>query len=266
MQRGGQILIIVGVILALLTAGLVFMATRAPAPVIPTKPVVVAVQDIAQRVAIQAPMLGVKDWPADAVPVGALSTVEDAVGKVSATNIYIGEPILQAKLEEAKAIYSLSYVLPPGMVAFSIPASEVAMAGGAVQPGDFVDVLVSLNIVEVDAKGNESLSQETTQLVLQDVKVLLVGAWTPPPAAASPGQAATTQTTKPIETRTITLMVNQQDALVLKYAREQGSIDLVLRAFNDHDPMTTDSVYVKYMIERFKFARPPLKPVTAPAK
>ena len=54
------------------------------------------------------------------------------------------------------------------------------------------------------------------------------------------------------------MLVNQQDALVLKFAKEQGQIDLVLRGYNDHEKVTTDSVYATYMVDRFKFARPPI--------
>ncbi|MGQ9516519.1 MAG: hypothetical protein ACUVT1_04550, partial [Anaerolineae bacterium] len=55
----------------------------------------------------------------------------------------------------------------------------------------------------------------------------------------------------------ITLLVNQQDALVLKFAREAGaSIDFALRSKNDHDLVETEPVTLDYMIRRFNI-RPP---------
>jgi len=256
MQRSGQVLILLGLILGLITAGMVYMITRAPAPKVETTPVVVAVQDIPERVIIQPSMLGIKYWPVETVPPDAISRVEDVIGKASQTKIFSGEPILGAKIVEIKAARRASFQIPPGFVAFSIPASEVSTAGGAIQAGDLVDVLVSLEIIEYDLKGDESKPQFTTQLVLQNVPVLHVGAWTLPPEKA--GEQATPQVGRTTEVKTITLLVNQQDALVLKYAKERGSIDLALRAFNDQELVVTESVYTRYMIERFKFARPPI--------
>lgn len=256
MQRGGRVLILLGLILGVITGGMVFMITRAPAPKVETVPVVVAAQDIPERVIIEPSMLEIKQWPAETAPPGAVSRVEDVIGKASQTRIFNGEPILTPKLVEIKEASRASFRIPPGMVAFSIPASEVSTAGGAIQAGDLVDILVSLEILEYDLRGNESKPQYTTQLVLQNVPVLHVGTWTPPPEKA--GGQTMPQAGRPSEVKTITLLVSQQDALVLKYAKERGNIDLALRAFNDQELVVTESVYVRYMVERFKFARPPI--------
>lgn len=257
MQRGGQVLIVLGLILGLIAAILVFVATRAPAPKIETRPVVVALQAIPDRVTLQAPMLGVKEWPADSVPADALSDIKDAMGKATQTKIFAGEPILGVMLIDPKKATSGSFGIPAGYVAFAIPASEVSTVGGAIQAGDSVDVLVTLDLLNYDTKGNESKTQATTQLVLQDVKVMRMGAYTPPESAPEESQQAQTSG-KPVENRTITLLVNQQDALVLKYAREHGTVDLALRPFDDHETVRTDSVYAKYMVDRFRFNYPAL--------
>ncbi len=262
MQRGGQLLIILGLILAVITAGLVYSATRVPETKVVTVDVVVAVQDISERVEIQAPMLAVKQWPADSVPTGVVTKIADAVGKASVTKIYAGELILAGKLVDAKLAKVLTFLIPPGMVAFTIPASEGTAVAGAIQPGDFVDVLLTLKVKEIDLRtGNESQEQPTVQVTLQDVKVINVGLWSPPQQAATQStgtQTTSTQAAKPADSKTITVLVNEQDALVLKFAKEQGIIDLVLRPYNDHDKVRTDSVYVTYMIDRFNFARPPI--------
>jgi Flp pilus assembly protein CpaB len=57
----------------------------------------------------------------------------------------------------------------------------------------------------------------------------------------------------------VTLEVDPQDALVLKYARETGAqLDLALRAAGDKDSkFSTEAVTLQYMFERFKVAVPP---------
>jgi pilus assembly protein CpaB len=262
MQRGGQLLIVLGLILAVITAGLVYTATLVPEAVKPlTVDVVVAVQDISERVAIQAPMLAMRQWPADAVPAGIVTKMSDAVGKASVTKIYAGELILTGKLVDAKLAGALTFLIPPGMVAFTIPASEFTAVAGAIQPGDYVDVLLTLKVKDTDLRtGNESAELATSQVTLQDLKVIHVGTWAPPQQApqATAGAATTTQTAKPAGASTITFLVTEQDALVLKFAKEQGVIDLALRPYNDHDKVTTDSVYITYMVDRFNFTKPPI--------
>lgn len=258
MQRGGRLLIILGLILGIITGFLVYTSTRQPeAEKVVTKPVVVAAVDISERVGIEAPMLAIKEWPADALPMDSISKIEDAVGKASLTKIYAGEPIMKGKLVDAKLASQLAFLIPPGYVAFAFPINETASVAYAVQAGDYVDVLLTLKIEEYDLTGNKSESQATTQVTLQDVKIISVGVWAPPvkPAQDSGNQQ---QPAKTGEARSITVLVNQQDALVLKYAKEQGQIDLVLRGYADHERVTTDSVYASYMVDRFKFARPPI--------
>ncbi len=268
MQRGGQLLILLGLVLGVITAGLVYSSTRQPEVKVVTKPVVVALQDIPERVGIQAPMLAVKEWPADALPNDYISKVEDAVGKASLTKIFAGEPILKGKLVDAKLASQLAFLIPPGFVAFSFGINEAGSVSYAVLPGDYVDVLVSFKITEYDLKGNTSEPQPTAQLTLQDVRIINVGEWTPPQKPAEATSSQQQSTGNKVLPKTITVLVNQQDALVLKFAAEEGRIDLALRGYTDHEKVTTDSVYAAYMIDRFKFARPPIlqKQSAAPAK
>jgi hypothetical protein len=56
----------------------------------------------------------------------------------------------------------------------------------------------------------------------------------------------------------VILVVSSQDALVLKYARENNFIlDLALRAAGDENPITTEAVTLEYMIRRFGISFPP---------
>jgi len=57
----------------------------------------------------------------------------------------------------------------------------------------------------------------------------------------------------------LTLEVDPQDALVLKYARETGAqLDLALRAAGDKETrFTTEAVTLQYLFERFRVSIPP---------
>jgi hypothetical protein len=54
----------------------------------------------------------------------------------------------------------------------------------------------------------------------------------------------------------LTILVTPQDALLIKYAREKGTIDLVLRSPQFHDLVVTDPVYLDYIVRRFELPRP----------
>ena len=129
-------------------------------------------------------------------------------------------------------------------VSFSIPT-----IANAVQPGDTVDMMLTLSpggvttttVRTAATTGTEG--QPVTQLMLQDVLILQIGSWGAPPAS---GQQAPSG-------GEITFAIERQDALALKSATEQGSIQLVLRPAGDHKPATTEPVTLQYLNKRFNF-------------
>ncbi|MER3514924.1 MAG: hypothetical protein C4310_11530 [Chloroflexota bacterium] len=68
-------------------------------------------------------------------------------------------------------------------------------------------------------------------------------------------------TTAPGLPNVITLALSQQDALVLKYAQEaSASITLVLRRNGDEGQVSTTSVTLQYLMDRFGIEVPPKLP------
>jgi Flp pilus assembly protein CpaB len=135
-------------------------------------------------------------------------------------------------------------------VAFSFPT-----IANAVQPGDTVDLMLTLNPVGIQGPAGTrpaatttitttgTEGQPVTQLMLQDVLILQIGSWG---AAASGNQ-------QQAPGGEITFAVDRQDALALKSATEQGSIQLLLRRAGDHKPVTTEPVTLQYLNKRFNF-------------
>jgi pilus assembly protein CpaB len=106
------------------------------------------------------------------------------------------------------------------------------------------------------------------QLTVQNMEVLGVGDWlsqqeqtgavaTPTPSAQQP--QATAAPVPVMIPDIITVLVDPQDALVLKFLRESGaSIDLALRSAEDvAQTFTTESVTLQYMFTRFAITQPP---------
>ncbi len=99
--------------------------------------------------------------------------------------------------------------------------------------------------------GNGS-SQLVSQLTMQDVEILSIGV----PAGDAPTTASGSSQTQPPpqQSKTITFLLDHQDAVTLKYIKDSGGIiDLVLRGPNDQDLAKTQAVGMDTIYKEFGF-------------
>ncbi len=260
MRRGGRILVLLGVVLGLVTALGTFVvlgSSQQAGPAIPTKSVVVAQQNIGNLAEISVEALGKADWPEASLPPGVFERVDEVAGRIALQPIYPGQIILpQMIVSKDKAKESRTYaslIVPDGKVAVSFQITPLSGVAGAIQPGDSVDILLTLappppvtqtTTVKAPTAFTGTEGQPVTQLFLQDVPVIQVGTW-------STGAAA--DKNAPVQANYLTFILDRQDALALKAAREQGQIELSLRRAGDHKPVTTEPVTLQYINKRFNF-------------
>jgi Flp pilus assembly protein CpaB len=125
----------------------------------------------------------------------------------------------------------------------------------------------------MDVPAEEQHPRLVAQLTVQNLVVLGIGDWasqvvaTSAPAegqSSGEGSEAAAPPPSPASNKydVITVLVDPQDALVLKFLRESGAkIDLVLRSAKDGDQtFATESVTLQYMFTRFAIAQPPKLP------
>jgi len=281
MRRGGKLLLFLGLILAVIAfAGVWYIMRTAQQPEEPaevfTQTVVVAATDIPARTRISPEYVTLKEMPLDLVPPLAVTEILSATDRIILTDVFADQVILHSMLAEEGMGYGLVPALdvPPGMVAMAVPINEISGVAEALRTGDLVDVIVSLRISEYDQEGNESMPEYSAQFTIQDVEILHIGSWAPPMpetateegagggALGAGGGRAGGTTCEPLNV--VILLVEPQDALVLKYAldtkEEEGreAFTMVLRGIEDHERYTTEAVTQDYMAQRFKFSRPPL--------
>lgn len=123
---------------------------------------------------------------AKGVPVGALTTVNAATGKLMAlTDIAAGDFVLASRFGTApkgqKAIQ-----VPDGQVAISVSLSDPGRVGTFVTPGSRI-VIYDTYVPVVAAKGTTSGGKET-RVLLDDVLVIAVGSTLLTPSATASGQ------------------------------------------------------------------------------
>ena len=333
-MRGGRVLVIVGLVLLVgaVAVGVILPRRQPPTPVpeveegtpLPELPtsmteIVVAVQNIPRgmRITEDINAVALQSWPVDAVPEGAITDLEAAYGRTTRVGIVRGMPILENMLTEQpgdlEAMGSdAALQIPPGKVAYALPVARYSSVAWALQPGDHVDIVLSLLMVELDEEFQTILPNQmacisppegegcvggpmgrlevlpngwlvnvtasedqrprlVTQLTVQDAEVLHVGEWLvaeePPAEEEQLEEEAQPAPPSRAEVEPLTLIVTRQDAMVLDYALAAGArINLLLRSAGDTGLVTTDSVTLQYIMDRFSIELPPKLPygVTPP--
>ncbi|MEW5961344.1 MAG: RcpC/CpaB family pilus assembly protein, partial [Chloroflexota bacterium] len=177
MQRG-RLLIFLGIILGLATIGavafllfqgggggvpLLSQPTPTPLPVlpedqgVPTTQVIVALQPIGRGASFVQGSIGRRDWPANNVPPDIIADEAETIGKVAKTEIVQGQVIVRSMLADLAGAGEASFQVPAGRVAVAYPINRQTSVAYAVQPGDYVDILVTAFFVDVDEEFQTTL-------------------------------------------------------------------------------------------------------------
>ena len=128
--------------------------------------VAVAASDVPRGQLIDADRVKVVDWPAHAVPEGAISDPGRIFGKVARIALLANEPITENKLAKNRSSSLLSMLLPKGRRAMSVKVNEVTGISGFIGSGSHVDVLMS-----VRERDDESAK---SKIILQGFVVLVI--------------------------------------------------------------------------------------------
>jgi pilus assembly protein CpaB len=186
--------------------------------------VMVAARTLHQGQTIGADDLEMKALPPDFVPDSVLRQVDQAIGRVPRERILGGEFIREERLADPEAGLGLNAIIPRGMRAVSINISSGSAVSGFLNPGNYVDVLVTLPGQK--KQGREGSTEEfdpQTRTLLQAVTVLAVN------NRLGGGQRIATDKVKP----SVTLAVTPEQAEKITHAVTQGGVTLTLR--NDID-------------------------------
>jgi pilus assembly protein CpaB len=129
--------------------------------------IVLSAQDISRGQELSQDAVILQNWPLDSVPLGALSSLEDAYGMVAKVDIPRGMPVVESMLAlpgsgalivgEGSAA---SWMIPQGRVAYALPMGRYNSVAWAVQPGDHVDVLFSIPLLELDEEFQTALPNQ----------------------------------------------------------------------------------------------------------
>ncbi|AOJ70821.1 MULTISPECIES: Flp pilus assembly protein CpaB [Burkholderia] len=239
-------LLLVAVVGAFLFRALYVAASR-PRPAAPPQQVRVrvAAADLPAGLLLRDADLGWKTMARGEAPAGALidgdargngasaaadasaAAAGDLKGDLLRHPARAGAPLGPADVISPSAPGFLAAALKPGMRAISVAIDDVSGNAGLIQPGDYVDVLLTQQLA---APGGASVAPERaveSETIVARVRVLAVGSafQRPKDDAAQPNTRA----------RTVTFEVSSHDAQVVAVGAHLGALSLALRSFATAD-------------------------------
>jgi Flp pilus assembly protein CpaB len=258
-KRTSRMFMILGAVLTILAMGGVYFVATSASKSAQGKTVQVMVANrlipahtVFTTEADAANWFKVAAFPSSSAPAGAYSSPQDFFNKVlrygkqsNSETIYTDQPAIPAmftNLGSTRSNYDLSFTLKKGDVAVSLQVSPVNGSAGAIQPGDYIDIISSW-LGGGSSTTGEHVSKSAplqTQYTMQNVKVLLNG----------PSNGAITPTTTPGASTSagsssqglLTVELSHQQALVLQHLKDfsgSWSTSVVLRSAHDHGAFHT---------------------------
>ncbi|HVL55149.1 MAG TPA: Flp pilus assembly protein CpaB [Burkholderiaceae bacterium] len=188
--------------------------------------IVVAKRDLRRGEIVSADTMALRSLPREFAPGGAVTAggFDAHVGQRLVVAMRGGEPLLPASLQRIDPS-AFSSRLRPGVRALTVAVDEVNSLSGMLQPGDRIDLLLS-----VRPPPHAGLAQpEITRPLMQDLLVLATGRQSRPAGEDSLSAVRSFGT--------ITVEVDPERAQRLVVAQRSGKLTAVLRNPHDRQPI-----------------------------
>jgi pilus assembly protein CpaB len=205
-------------------------------------PVVVATGDLAWGTKLKPEMLKTTPYLKESLPEGHFSKLPDITGRVLINPVRANEPITVHKLApNSIETGGVAAVLKPGKRAIAVKGDKVIGISGFINPGNRVDVLVTIE----DPKKKE----DKTKTILENILVLATGT-----------QIQENDKGEPAPVDVYTLEVDPEDGEKLALAATEGSVQLALRSILDTETVFTTGVTIPRMLAAFSYAEKKPRP------
>jgi Flp pilus assembly protein CpaB len=160
MRKPRNSFLVIGV-LALIAFGLTYALLSG---VVQPKSVVVARVDLAAGTRLTTGLLELKTLPRGGIPVGAYTSIEDALDKVLTTARVAGDPITSYVAGESDVSAGIPAQLAPDSVAISIRVDQATGLAGIVRPGQRVAVIAVIDPSRIPQGNYQSITGQAYPL------------------------------------------------------------------------------------------------------
>jgi pilus assembly protein CpaB len=188
--------------------------------------VVVAGADLNWGTKLTKEMLKTVPFLKESLPVGYKSDPASLVGRVVIVPLKEREPVLESRLApDNVTVGGVSAVIKAGMRAVAVKGDKVIGISGFIQPGNRVDILVTMK--------DPTTKDEITKMVLSNVLVLATGT-----------EIEEKRDGKPQPVDVYTLEVDPQQAERLALAAAEGKLQFALRNATDVETVLTQGATI----------------------
>ena len=168
-----------------------------------------------------------QDWPEETVTsdyivqsAGNEQAIEQLTGSVARSVIFESEPISTRKIVRPGEAGLMASLLTPGMRAVTTRISVDTAAGGFIQPGDRVDIILTTSVQsQLPTQGGNRNTTFSSTTIFENVKILAIDQVLSNGPESGPA----------IMGSTATFEMTQGDAELLQQSVAQGDLTLTLR-------------------------------------
>jgi len=293
----GIIIAVVGIgvaIVGVFSIRQILMASLTP-PAAPTQEagatekVVVAARDFAVGDIVRENGVRIVDMPVELIPRNALRDVEEVIDRMAKVPLVSGEIVLKHHIADPTNIsHDIGYIMSDKMVMMAFPSGDLLSSLNVIQRGDLVDILVTIDETVEEVKGtsedepvsgapvaNEpviavdeeptTVSRALTFAAMQatDISAVIAdvqyeeGSYGNVPLGADGEVLASSQQPSSVRVKAYLLIVNPQDALLLKHFIDTGAkFDFVLRSPTSDQLFDLQTVMSEYLVDRYQLEVP----------
>ncbi len=219
---------------------------RMPSEIVQVKaeavPVAVAAVNLPWGTKLMPEMIKTTPFLKESMPMGHFSTVTNLNGRVLITPLKLNDPITEHKLAPISVeTGGVAAIIKAGKRAIAVKGDKVIGISGFINPGNRVDVLVTVQ----DPKKKE----EKTKTILENIPVLATGT-----------QIQENEKGEPAPVDVYTLEVTPEEAEKLALAAAEGKLQMALRSVTDANEIYTDGITIPQLLSSYSSAKSDSQP------
>lgn len=244
MEQSNKKIIIISIILAIITSTLIYIyltKIQVSNNNIEYINVIIASKTIDAKSIISSEDLKSISIQKSLLNKNALLDKIDIINKINKETIYEGEQILKDRLADNNNA-SLAYQIPQGKRAISINVNEASSVGFFIKPGDFIDVILTLQKESEEQKEGQIISPRMSKILLQNIMVLGVGKDKDIIQNAGDKKDLKNSTASADNIKTITLALTQEETEKITIGEEAGILKLALRPVGDNNTIISNGI------------------------